>query len=220
MIGICPYYNIDHVEKFNRERHGAVFGLTQRYEVLGLPTIYTNELSPEDRGFIIGHTVWLKLVPSDFDLGPEDDPEIWLVTIANYDTIIRCERWDYDHAEFPFSVIESNYDGYSPMNPGATELLQPLQDLGDWIIGSHMDNVKKLINDMLVIDPRKINLEPAYPYGASDRAPQGYCKGSPSSRRHGLAGQFVPHQVGHLRSRPSRMGDMADLRLLTFVVCC
>jgi hypothetical protein len=53
-----------------------------------------------------------------------------------------------------------------------------------------------------------------------DRTPQGYCKGSPPSRRHGLAGQFVPHQAGHLRSRPSKMGDMADLRLLTFTGCC
>lgn len=153
------YYNIDHVEKFNRERHGAAFGVTQRYEVLGLPSIYDNTMSPEDRGFIIGHTLWLKIVPSDFDLGGGDDPEIWLITIANYDTIIRLERWDYDHAEYPVSVCEANYDGYSPMNPGTTELLLPLQDLGDWIIGSHMDNVKKMLNDMLVIDPSRINMD-------------------------------------------------------------
>ena len=81
------------------------------------------------------------------------------MSIANYYTIIRCERWDYDHAELPFSVLEANYDGYSPMQPGITELLQPLQDLGDWIIGSHMDNVKKFLNDMLVIDPSKIQLD-------------------------------------------------------------
>jgi hypothetical protein len=153
------YQNIDYVEKFSRERYGSVFGQTQRFETLGMPTIFDNAVSPDDRGFVVGHTLWLKLVPTDFDLGEGDDPEIWLVSIANYDTIIRCERWDYDHAEMPFSVLEANYDGYSPMQPGITELLQPLQDLGDWIIGSHMDNVKKFLNDMLVIDPSRINLD-------------------------------------------------------------
>lgn len=153
------YQNIDDVEKFSRERHGAAFGATQRFETLGMPSIFDNLMSPEDRGFIIGHTMWVRLLPSDFDLGPGDDPEIWLISLANYDTIIRCERWDYDHGEFPVSVLESYYDGYSPMNMGATEILQPMQELGDWLIGAHMDNVKKVLNDMLVIDPSRVNLD-------------------------------------------------------------
>jgi hypothetical protein len=92
---------------------------------------------------VFGHTVWCKIVPSEFELGG-DDPEMWVITLANYDTVLRAEVWDYDSGEFPISVLEPHYDGYSPMNLGITEVVQPMTDMMDWLVGCHDDQTEIL----------------------------------------------------------------------------
>ena len=153
------YENVDHIPRFTRERAGAAWNQSRRFDILQLPNLYQLSIGPEDHGFVYGHTLWLRIVPSEFDLGRGRYPETWVVTVANYDTIVRAERWDYDYGEYPVNVLEYHYDRHSPMNLGALEPVLPLQDLTDWLVDSHMDNVKKAINNMLLMDPSRLNLE-------------------------------------------------------------
>ncbi|GEM_PF-4146842 len=152
------YQNVDYIEPWARERAGSAFQTSVRYDTLGFPATWDQSLGEDDRGYVMGHTLWVRIRPTDFDLGPGSEPEIWVVTLANYTTAIRCERWDYDYGEHPVSVGEYHFDGYSPFNQGATEIFQPLQDLADWFAGARMDNMKKTINDMFVVNPSLLNL--------------------------------------------------------------
>jgi hypothetical protein len=154
------YQNVDDVTPVSREKatSASPFNQSARFSSLGFPTLWDYTLGDEDKGFVFGHTVWCKIVPSEFELGG-DDPEMWVITLANYDTVLRAEVWDYDSGEFPISVLEPHYDGYSPMNLGITEVVQPMTDMMDWLVGSHLDNVKKALNDMFVLDPSRINLD-------------------------------------------------------------
>jgi hypothetical protein len=154
------YQNVDDVTPVSREKatSASPFNQSARFSSLGFPTLWDYSIGDEDKGFVFGHTAWVKIVPSEFDLG-SDDPELWVVSLANYDTVIRAEVWDYDSGEFPISVLEPHYDGYSPMNLGITEVVQPMTDMMDWLVGSHLDNVKKALNDMFVLDPSRINLD-------------------------------------------------------------
>jgi hypothetical protein len=154
------YQNVDDVTPVSREKatSASPFNQSARFSSLGFPTLWDYTLGDEDKGFVFGHTIWCKIVPSEFELGG-DDPEMWVITLANYDTVLRAEVWDYDSGEFPISVLEPHYDGYSPMNLGITEVVQPMTDMMDWLVGSHLDNVKKALNDMFVLDPSRINLD-------------------------------------------------------------
>jgi len=153
------YQNVDELEAWSREKAMETMAQSARWEALGLPLVFDQQLDEDDRGFVYGVTLWIQLVPSDWDLGPGDDPEIWVLTMGNYDTILRLQRWEYDYGTFPTSVIEPHFDGYSPLNQGATEIVQPLTDLMDWLMGAHLANVKKAINDSFVLDPSRINTE-------------------------------------------------------------
>jgi hypothetical protein len=154
------YQNTDDLSPMDRAKVGSWSDQSKRWETMGLPAMYdtTGTSDETDRGYAFGNSMWLKIIPSDFDLG-SDEPQIWSIALANYDTILRCEEWDYDHGELPFGVLEAHYDGYSPMNQGATEVVQPMTDIMDWLISSHIDNVKKALNNMLVLDPSRVNLD-------------------------------------------------------------
>jgi hypothetical protein len=56
------------------------------------------------------------------------------------------------------SVASPEFDGYSITPIGRLEVLYGLQHTLDFLFNSHISNVRKAINDMLVVDPYLVNI--------------------------------------------------------------
>ena len=103
--------------------------------------------------------VYVKLIPSLWKLGPSDIPEKWLFTVANDAIIIRANPLDLDHDMFPVGICAPDFDGYSPVAYSRLEILGGMQTVIDWLFNSHIANVRKAINDVLIVDPYLLNIE-------------------------------------------------------------
>jgi hypothetical protein len=58
---------------------------------------------------------------------------------------------------FPVAVCAPTFDGYSSAPLSRLELLSGMQELLDWLLNSHVANVRKTINDMIIYDPYMLN---------------------------------------------------------------
>lgn len=107
--------------------------------------------------------MFVKLIPKEWKLpGDEADnkdgeyPETWLFTIANDTLLIRAARHNLNHGMYPVAVAAPDFDGYSITPVSRLEMQYGLQEGMNWLFNSHMTNVRKAINDMLIVDPSLI----------------------------------------------------------------
>lgn len=113
-------------------------------------TIWTRGKYKVDQGSI-------HIIPRELGLGTSEKPEMWMFTIINGAQIVQAERMVSDHNHHPVIVAEPMTPGYSFGSPGMADYLGDFQDSMSWFMNSHMDNVRKSINDMFVYDPTMIN---------------------------------------------------------------
>jgi hypothetical protein len=60
---------------------------------------------------------------------------------------------------YPVSVVSPEFDGYSPTPIGRLEMLYGLQHTLDFLFNSQIANVRKSVNNMLVVDPYLVNIK-------------------------------------------------------------
>jgi len=102
--------------------------------------------------------MYITLIPSEWGLSDGEYPEKWYFELASDDIIIACEKADHNHGMYPIAVASPEFDGYSITPIGRLEVLYGLQHTLDFLFNSHLENVRKAINDMLVVDPYLINI--------------------------------------------------------------
>jgi len=85
-------------------------------------------------------------------------PEKWKFTLSADDIVTRAQPLDLDHDMFPVAVAAPGFDGYSSTPVSRLEILNGLQGTLDWLFNTHIANVRKAINDMLVVDPYLLNI--------------------------------------------------------------
>lgn len=102
--------------------------------------------------------MYIKLIPREWKLSSNEYPELWYFELASDDLIIACEKADHNHGMYPMSVASPEYDGYSITPIGRMEVLYGLQHTLDFLFNSHVSNVRKAINDMLIVDPYLVNI--------------------------------------------------------------
>lgn len=110
--------------------------------------------------------MYVRIIPKDWGLKSEDPdnsrgelPEIWLFSVANEQLVIRCAPLNLNHNKFPVAVAAPDFDGYSITPISRMELIDGLQTVLNWLFNSHIANVRKAINDMLIVDPSLVNME-------------------------------------------------------------
>lgn len=113
----------------------------------------SSTVSPVDRIHM-----YITLIPKDWKLGKSDVPEKWYFELAGDDVIIAAEKADHNHGQYPIAVASPEYDGYSITPIGRMEVLYGLQHTLDFLFNSHVENVRKAINDMLIVDPYLVNI--------------------------------------------------------------
>ena len=110
-------------------------------------------VSPVDRIHM-----YITLIPREWKLSRSEVPEKWYFELAGDDVIVACEKADHNHGQYPMAVASPEYDGYSITPIGRMEVLYGLQHTLDFLFNSHVANVRKAINDMLIVDPYLVNM--------------------------------------------------------------
>ena len=117
------------------------------------------------RNYVTLIHMYVRLIPKEWELpGTEGNrsgeyPEIWLFSIANEQIVLRAMPLGLNHNRYPIAVAAPDYDGYSITPLSRMELIDGLQTTLNWMFNSHVANVRKAINDMLIVDPSLINME-------------------------------------------------------------
>lgn len=102
--------------------------------------------------------MYINLVPRHWGLGKGEYPEKWLFCVAGDMVVVRAQPLGLDHNMYPISVAASEYDGYTVGSVSRMEVVGGLQTVLDWLVNSHITNVRKAINDMLIVDPYMVNI--------------------------------------------------------------
>jgi len=108
--------------------------------------------------------MYVTLIPKDWGLPVTEDnpngewPEIWLFTMANEAIILRAQPLGLNHGMYPLAITAPDYDGYSVTPLARMEMVGGLQTTLNFLFNSHIANVRKAINDMLIVDPSLVNM--------------------------------------------------------------
>lgn len=102
--------------------------------------------------------MYIDLIPKDWGLGDKEYPEKWVFGVASDSIVIMCGPAGLDHDMYPVAVSAPDNDGYSVAPISRLEILSGMQTTVDWLINAHITNIRKAINDMLIVDPSMINM--------------------------------------------------------------
>lgn len=101
--------------------------------------------------------VYVDLIQSEWKLGDSTFPEKWVFTImSDYSIILGAQPLGSAHGKFPFTIGETEVEGYGLFARGLPEIVRPLQNTMDWLINTHFYNVRAAMNNQFIIDPSKI----------------------------------------------------------------
>ena len=113
----------------------------------------TNTVNPVDN-----IKMYVNLIPKDWELGTGEYPEKWFFQLSADDIITSCKRADHNHGMYPMAVASPEFDGYSITPIGRLEILYGLQHTLDFLFNSHIANVRKAVNDKILVDPFLVNI--------------------------------------------------------------
>lgn len=159
------YFNIDRLKDQGGES-SAPFTTAEtdsaRDDVMGVsrPTETGDlNLNPDNPHYKI-RELWVEIIPRDLFKSDEYSsyPEIWIFTIADNQLVIRADRSSYAHGKFPSVIGQHDYDPHALFTQSFYEGIEGLQDLINWLFNSHIDNVKRALNDWFVVDPFAVNI--------------------------------------------------------------
>ncbi|MCK5607043.1 hypothetical protein KAR91_34485 [Candidatus Pacearchaeota archaeon] len=143
--------------KMMGDKKSTLFGTesSDRQKKTGGPTYdYSTVTNPADTIHM-----YVTMIPKDWKIGDGEYPEKWLFSLTSDSIITRAQSLGLVHNLYPVSVCAPEFDGYSSAPLSRMEMIFGLQGVLDWLFNSHIANVRKAINDMLVVDPYLINMK-------------------------------------------------------------
>jgi hypothetical protein len=107
-------------------------------------------------GFFKISEAYIKIIPQMWGLGDSKRVEIWCFQLAEDEVIISAKPLGAYHAKFPFGVMEGNFGSEEFAKFGMLEIIRPLTDILTWLVNSHFYNVRRILNNQLVVDPSRV----------------------------------------------------------------
>jgi len=126
---------------------------SRRNRNIGMSAADSNIGNPYDQIYM-----YIKLIPREWELGKSEYPEKWLFSLASDQVVTKAQPLGIGHGMFPIAVAAPDYDGYGITPVSRLETLYGLQHTLNWMFNSHVQNIRKVINDTLIVDPYLINV--------------------------------------------------------------
>ncbi len=108
--------------------------------------------------------MYIDIIPREWKLpGSQSNrkgeyPETWLFAVAADQVVISARPLNLNHGRKPVVTFAPDSDGYTIAPVSKLEIVHGLQEVLNWLFNSHITNVRKSINDMLIVDPSLINM--------------------------------------------------------------
>ena len=112
-----------------------------------------------DGGLVVLHELWVRLIPSEFDLGDSERPELFRILIGNNTELLSVEEAPYLHDEFPYAVGEARPNAFYPFAPSWALMLKPLQDMVDYLKDRHQDALARTIGNVFVVRSQFVDVQ-------------------------------------------------------------
>lgn len=157
------FENVDYIKEATRQaREGKLFN--RDFRAGGMTSVSDRSLrSKQDKTRFntdqptIDELV-IELVPRAHGIGESNNLEKYIVVVANESVLLRADPLELEHGEYPLHGAEYDPDGFTFLEGKSyVEYMDPLQQHVSWLINSHMENVRKVLNDVILYDPTKIN---------------------------------------------------------------
>lgn len=116
------------------------------------------DASMENFGNADAYELAVVLVPNDWDLGSGTYPEKWIFTVVDDKYVVEARPQGALHDEFQYVVYEPEFDGYSLYSRAPGEIIRPMEDVMNWLVNSHMYNVRKSLNNQFLVDPTMVEM--------------------------------------------------------------
>ena len=144
-----PYFNIEHIRDNRLPRD-----VTTGREVDA--NFGDNQLRSYHHMTV--HHLQCRIIPFEWELSPSRESEIWWFAIANKTTIIRAHKSPYPHKRYTYAVGQGDPDMHAPFTMGMGMQLEGMQRLTNWLVNSHITNIRKAVNDEMIFDPELIEM--------------------------------------------------------------
>ncbi len=150
--GAGPYFNVEEL----REVSKAYRRSTAKWQE-GDYSDKTGDIDSKYPDIDISY-IQMKLIPRDWELSESDRVEKWQFCVAGEgELIIRAHKLEYAHDEFTYRVGEFEPDEHAPFTQGMGTALIGGHNLVNWLNGSHVSNMKKIINDQIIYNDNLLN---------------------------------------------------------------
>lgn len=155
------FFNIDAVkDSGNRASDGTgIFPTDHRRDRYQSRTSLEVSLTEAKKNRMhLNESIVMRVIPRDLELSTDDRPQDWLFNLVDDYAICRAEPSPF-LPRFPYGIIESYPDVLAFIGQGVMELTQPLAAHLSFLFNSHMQNVRKAVNDRFLADPSRINID-------------------------------------------------------------
>lgn len=106
------------------------------------------------------YEVYVTLAQKEWQLGSSLYPEKWLFTVTqDMSTILGVMPMPLIHGLYPFDVGEIELDAYAELTRSVPEIMKGVSDTLDWLVNSHMWNVRQSMNNQFIGDPSRIMMK-------------------------------------------------------------
>lgn len=118
----------------------------------------------KDGGMIEVHELWVKLIPSEYDIIPEGEPgadqiETYQVLTGDGKNILSLNAQPNLHDQFPYAVAEGRPSSHYQFAPGYVLLLKNLQDHIDYLKDKHQEAIARTVGNMFIVNPAAVNTD-------------------------------------------------------------
>lgn len=163
-----------------------------------------------DKNFnVVVTTVYYKMMADDYNLGEDQQEELYEIKLANDDRIISMEKFDARHCMFPYDIACLSPDHLSELSDSLAKLIDPLQEVVTWLFNSRIASVRTNLQGRVVVDARHVELE-----DLQTGAP--YIRAKKSAPPIGLD-KFV-HQLRTVDTTMSHLSDAGEtIKLINMV---
>lgn len=106
------------------------------------------------------YELYVDLLQKEWGLGGSSYPEKWCFTVTqDMEILLGVEPLGTINPDFPFDIAEPEVEAYASYSRGIPEVMSAIQNTMDWLINSHMFNVRATMNNQFIGDPSRIMMK-------------------------------------------------------------